>query len=399
MGTRPSSGPPSWAGAPRSSAPVGRRRLRLPVLVSAPDGSPDGNPFIAPDGEGGLLVVWEGWVDGRAQVFRSRLVSGEWTAEERVDPRPESDQIFPRARETGFGRTEISWREDGENVTAEDGKTVRGTADSGPTKALSGAPYPNGAAWLLCENGDGSGSAYRYRDLLSPLPEDKTTEVPLRGSASEHYIGYGDSITYGHDSGSDTGGWYGSLLAAMLPSLYPGLNFYFYNEGYPGAETHDLLLGGGAWGCPGINTVIDNHPDATKILIMGGTNDVDHGIPPPTIQFNLSEMVDRARAKGVAPLLGTIIPSNKDTPAFLGSWQLSTYYIPPLADAKGCPLANPYERYMYYYQLPDPYHAAYWNLYLGDGIHPAWPQGDQEIANAWFPASAPPPPPGPPPPP
>ncbi|MFH1038169.1 MAG: GDSL-type esterase/lipase family protein, partial [PVC group bacterium] len=355
------------------------------VMVSTPDDSPDSSPSIAPDGEGSLLVVWEGWSGGFSQVFKSRLTGGEWTPEEIVDPRPGSDQILPAARETGFGRTEIAWREDGENVTAEGGKTVRGDADRGLAGALSGAgaPDPGSGAWLLRENGDGTWGAYRYRALLPPPPEKEASWPPRRGSATDYYIGYGDSITYGHSGGSNTSGWYGSLLAAMLPALYPGLSFYFYNKGYPGAETHDLLLGGGEWGCPGINSVISSHPAATKILIMGGTNDISHGVYYTVTQFNLGEMIDRARNNGVEPMLATIIPRDDEDVYFIASWQLSDYYISPLADEKDCLLADPFNVYMSYYDTP-----YFDSLYESDKVHPKWQQGDQEIANAWFSAFA-----------
>ncbi|MFH1039083.1 MAG: GDSL-type esterase/lipase family protein, partial [PVC group bacterium] len=347
------------------------------VMVSTPDDSPDSSPSIAADGEGSLLVVWEGWSGGFSQVFKSRLTGGEWTPEEMVDPRPGSDQILPAARETGEGRLNVTWREDGETVALENGRR-KDSPDLRGVIPVAGLPSPGRSAWLLSKNGNGSWGIYRYRTLF---PASKYTTVinrPRRSAATDYYIGYGDSITYGHSYGSDTSGWYGSLLAAMLPQ-----NIYFYNRGYPAAETEDLLNGPGHpdYPCPGINSVISSLPAATKILIMGGTNDVNHGEPYPNTKYYLGQMVDRARAKGVEPLLGTIIPSNKSDGAFVGSWQLSTYYIPPLADEKSCLLANPYEQYMYYYNSNRPY---YWSLYEDDGVHPEWSEGDRQIANAWY---------------
>ncbi len=130
-------------------------------------------------------------------------------------------------------------------------------------------------------------------------------------AAGYSYIGYGDSITYGHGNGSDASNWYGLLLKNMLQNSHPSNDYTLYNEGYPVSKTSDLLNGPGypSYPCPGINTILNNHPDAAKILIMGGTTDVNYSVPPSETKYNLGQLIDRARGNGVEPIISTLIPN------------------------------------------------------------------------------------------
>ena len=365
------------------------------VMVSQSDGSPDSLPSLAPGDDGSPVAVWEGWEDGHARIFQSRFGNGFWSPEAAVDPQPDIDQILPAARRSGEDRLAITWWENGNAVTFEAGKTdVRKAGRSFSRQLASpGFPEPDSGAWLLFRNPAGSFGAYRYRTLLSPPPR-RTAALPPRRSllATDYYIGYGNSITYGHYNGSDTNGWYGSLLASMLSAIYPGHSFHSYNEGYPAAETNDLLNGPGHpdWPCPGINSVIDSRPLATKILIMGGTNDIGHGLALSSTKYYLGQMVDRARVRGVDPILGTIIPRVDRTDNYNRSTDLCTNYIPPLALEKSCTLANPWQVYMQYWDTDYFWHDLYGYPNNWDGVHPTWVTGHQEIANAWYDAFIPP---------
>ncbi|MFH1038025.1 MAG: GDSL-type esterase/lipase family protein, partial [PVC group bacterium] len=345
------------------------------VMVSAPDDAPDGRPSLAIGDDGNPDVFWEGWQDGHAQIFLSRLESGTWSPEETADPRPGVDQILPAARGGA-----ASWMEDGTAVEFEGGKRRAGRGIAGGVPG-AGLPDCGSGAWLLLKNPAGDPAAYRYRTLLPPRA--RTGSGPTgRALATYYYIGYGDDITCSRSYGPDIGNWYGTHLSSMLPTIFPGQTFVLYNEGYPLSITSDLLSGGGA--CPGINAVIDSRPLAGKILIMGGTNDVGWGVALSDTAYYLGQMIDRARAKGVEPILGTIIPRVDAIENYNRSTDLSTNYIPPLATEKNCALADPWQVYMAYWDTDYFWGDLYGYPYYWDGINPNGAEGNQEIANAWY---------------
>jgi lysophospholipase L1-like esterase len=47
------------------------------------------------------------------------------------------------------------------------------------------------------------------------------------------------------------------------------------------------------------------------ILIMEGTNDIRSGFPLQTTKLNLQLMIDKAKARGVVPILSTLTPSDQ----------------------------------------------------------------------------------------
>ncbi len=354
-----------------------------PVRVSAPDGSPDDQPVLGRGDDGEVFLLWRGWRNGRSQIYGSRRGPGGWSTEEPISPLPDTDQTLPGTRLLSSGESLVTWRQDGKTVGLWPGKYIPRTLE-GPSEGRPPLPKlsPDSESWILYFDQAGMPVSTRCHQALPP-PEDRRTSPRTAGTT--YYIGYGDSITYGHSSGSDTSGWYGSLLAGYLSARTGAGQFYLYNEGYPGARTSHLLNGDGPWDCRGINYVLDSHPAAAKILIMGGTNDISAGIASATIRYNLGMMVDRARARGVEPVLGTIIPRVDHDAYFTQSTELCINYIPPLAAAKDCRLADPFAVFMAYY--PTDY---FWqNLYgypssSWDGVHPCWPDGDTKIAQAWF---------------
>ncbi|MFH1039257.1 MAG: SGNH/GDSL hydrolase family protein [PVC group bacterium] len=312
-----------------------------PVMVSAPDSSPDARPALSLSEDGDPVVTWEGWTGEQYGYFASRFREAGWSPEE------------PAARAGGFA------------ISA---------------AAFSGAPLPfenlaQRGAWAIRRDQQGHWEAARCRAALPADPGGRTAGVsPPAGADRIHqYTGFGDSITYGSP---DKNKCYIPLLKNTLESSYPGNTYTINNKGYPGARTYELLSGGGyPHRCPGIDAVLDAYP-ATMILIMGGTNDIEDGDNYSDISWNLGEMATRARARNYEPILATIIP-RWDSPVFLRRSQtLSTSYIRPLAAEKNVRLADPWQVYIDY--------GDYGSLYEGDHVHPEWSEGDQKIADAWF---------------
>ncbi len=360
-------------------------------MVSAADDSPDGRPSLAIGDNGNINIFWEGWQDGHSQIFLRRYESGTWSPEKTADPRPGTDQILPTAVRLRDGRVGVTWWEDGNEVTFEEGKSALRNSNRSLADRFSGLDFPeaDGSAWLLVAGTEGEPAAYRYRTLLPP-PERTTSRLAGKTLATHYYIGYGDDITYPRSIGPDNGNWYGTYLTTMLPDLFPGQTFVLYNNAYPLSVTSDLLNGPGSppYLCPGINAVIDSHPLATKILIMGGTRDIGWGVALPDTTYNLGQMIDRARAKGVEPILATIIPRLDKTNNYNLSTDLSTNYISPLAVTKHCTLANPWQVFMNYGDIDYISNTLYGYPYYWDGINPNGAEGNQEIADAWYAAFA-----------
>ncbi len=363
-------------------------------------------------GEGGEeILLWAARGDCEApRIYFSLLREGEWSPARLVDPggigwettpvvafdrwgRPwaawarvvgGSTEVFAAAWEgRGFGRPTILSAPD---TSPDEYPSITFGKDGEPIVVWQG--WRNGSA-LTFESRfrDGSWTEEKLLDPTPPPPSSEKVEAAREVTASNYFIGLGDSITYGED-GSDDDGWYGSLLAGMLESALPGDTYHLYNEGYPGAYTGQLLLGGTEWDptYPGIDGIIDRHPLATRIFLMAGTNDLKGLVPYVDTKYNLGEMIDRARNKGVEPVLATIIPLLKyGEVGFDASSDLSNNYITPLAAEKDCQLSDPFQVYVDYYYLVDSWEPLYdYPGGAGDGIHPVWPAGDQKIADAWF---------------
>lgn len=185
----------------------------------------------------------------------------------------------------------------------------------------------------------------------------------------------GDSITKGwpyvleNPWGDRTGG-YQPYLENYLSN--DGLTSAVYNWGVGGETT----VGGVAR----INDVLDSR-GSDFMLIMEGANDLYAGISSSTTQANIGVMIDRVKAKGVSPVVGTITP-NTMTSGF-DYWIRSSYNpkILSIAKAKNAMIADQYDAL-----------RPNWNDLNTDGLHPNQ-AGYKLIAYTWFQVLAPPIPP------
>ncbi len=181
-----------------------------------------------------------------------------------------------------------------------------------------------------------------------------TWPISARGA---NILAFGDSITAGYRS---TMGGYPNILDWMLnngdkPSLV-------VNKGVSGEDTPA--------GVKRFASVLASFP-ADLVLIMEGTNDILHGIGVEETRQNLQIMIDIARARGVTPILATLIPSNR---AF--SEALIPYVWNPMISS----LARRNR-----VKLIDQYSAILpnWSVSNVDGIHPN-DFGYITIATTWY---------------
>jgi acyl-CoA thioesterase-1 len=157
----------------------------------------------------------------------------------------------------------------------------------------------------------------------------------------------GDSIGNGYN------------LATPWPTLIKEkLKITMFNTSISGKQT--------GWGLEIIDDMLDTH-QPSHLLISLGTNDSARGPFDGAAIANLQAMVDIANAKGVAVIVGTVIPNHQSKQADQhaqqinqGIMQLSKASIvdvrAKMGDAKGL---------------------------LADGVHPNQ-QGQQVIANAFL---------------
>ena len=198
---------------------------------------------------------------------------------------------------------------------------------------------------------------------------------------------FGDSITQGfaRDADGEIGGildpprgaridWWGyeiELEYMIEASLGSGTSS-IYNWGAHGLRSDSALTCGQAgWDC--IDVVLDSREEANMILIMLGANDLYNGISSPTTQSNLSEMIDKSRAQGVTPVLGTITPNSSGDidPALIND--AYNPMIRELAEEKKVPLAE-------HYETMDENWASHYTS--GDGLHLS-EDGNYKLAQNW----------------
>ena len=112
-----------------------------------------------------------------------------------------------------------------------------------------------------------------------------------------NYLAFGDSITFGSFDEQNKGGYPGRLEPQLgCGGVSP---CRVYNEGGPGDTTAQMLSR--------INNAL-NQRAYDVMLLMGGTNDIwQNNVSNSTIEFNLTEMYNRATARGIDTVFGAII--------------------------------------------------------------------------------------------
>jgi lysophospholipase L1-like esterase len=176
-------------------------------------------------------------------------------------------------------------------------------------------------------------------------------------SYSANIIAFGDSITYGRSS--RTGGYPPKLKSLLNANGKPS---NVLNKGISGEMTPA--------GVARFDSVLNSWP-SDIILIMEGTNDIWRGLSVQTTQRNLQAMINKAKAKGVTPVIATLTPSNKN-----GSQALIQNVWNPmiknLAANNGVILSDHYTGI-----------NPTWGSSNADGLHPN-DRGYQTIANTWY---------------
>ncbi len=191
---------------------------------------------------------------------------------------------------------------------------------------------------------------------LLPLLLLCASALPAAGQT--RLLAFGDSITIGHGDGSilcpnnTAVGGYPPRLASRLRGR--GLDPRILNFGACGERTDA--------GVSRIDSVLAAGGDV--ILIMEGTNDVSAGIGFETTLFNLNVMATKADARGIEPVLASMVPRGPNSGRDSNNGKTYTIANRLEADARKSNWA-----------FADPFHALFdlpdfFELYYFDQLHP-----------------------------
>jgi acyl-CoA thioesterase-1 len=130
----------------------------------------------------------------------------------------------------------------------------------------------------------------------TPTPTPSPTPAPTKAPAKVrvyHFIAFGDSLTSGYNT---PGPAWPTILDAKDVHL-----ILQRNSGVPGDTTAQMRA-------RLQRDVISYHP--SYMLVMGGTNDLGHGVSDATIIANLRYIITTAKANKIIPILLEIPPDS-----------------------------------------------------------------------------------------
>lgn len=283
-------------------------------MVSLDDEALDVEPTLALDGQGQPWVAWKGRVTAGASSHRRILLSrweagsAAWTAEEVASspPASEIEEGHASLALVRDGRMDLVWEVQAGHASIlawlEGG--TRGPQGAAQLQSTVGAPE----VWAIVPGDEpalvwlepGTPRSAPLQDTAGPLAawidKQRDGQHTLTDPIPNRYLAFGDSITRGEYEGFTP---YPALLEAMLDGMV--LPSEVINAGVNGERT-----GGGLFR-------IGNELGLYRpqyVLIMEGTNDVTHNIPPAEVQENLMVMVDIARSSisQIQIMFATLIP-------------------------------------------------------------------------------------------
>ncbi len=214
-----------------------------------------------------------------------------------------------------------------------------------------------------------SGEILDKEDKAFPPPKSLRPSVrSFYSSISERWItdpirciAFGDSITYGLKRNSSGQTWnsdgYTGELRSYLGSVSPSPSVY--KRGYPGDRSYN--------GVSRIDGVISDHSDANCILIMFGANDRYQGLSPNSTASNMRTMAEKARSRGIPPVMATITPNTK-----IGGIESYNSALRSMFSSQELTFADQYNKMI----------SNGWP-HSGDGLHVS-DRGDGLMAQEWF---------------
>jgi acyl-CoA thioesterase-1 len=210
------------------------------------------------------------------------------------------------------------------------------------------------AAFILCACGNGDAPA--SAPSAEPRPAANTaTEATPQGNVPK-IVALGDSLTAGY--GLSLHESYPSLLQEQLKR--DGFAYEVVNAGVSGDTT--------AGGLRRLDWALEG--DVRFVILELGANDILRGLPTSEMRRNLSQIIERSRARGAEVLLaGMYAPTNMGT-----RYQRTSMEVFPA-------LAKEYDLVLIPFFLDRV--AGIENLNQPDGVHPN-PEGTRIVAETVY---------------
>ena len=196
---------------------------------------------------------------------------------------------------------------------------------------------------------------------------------PTKGACADDIIimTFGDSITCGYPvipySGWDANGCNCGPTQKKLEDLLDqsGRASLVLNWGHGGESTvHGLKRI-----TSDMNTTISILGKLDYVLLLEGTNDYSWGLSPATTAYNIGRMIDKIKAVGAVPLVGTLTPDTKTNGKNIPKYNSA---VISTVNAKEAILVDHYSRIVHD-----------WSSLTYDGLHPNQ-EGYEFMGNVWF---------------
>jgi lysophospholipase L1-like esterase len=360
-------------------------------MVSRDDDSLDTAPALAVDGQGRPWMAWQARVtEGTAS--RLRIVTSSWDAgrqawaQESIASSPlaaEVDEMRPTLVPDGSGAMQLAWVARARGETALGYARQEGAVWSAPvlvaSESRNGVPAGGQARLVTGETGPAivclnplpqgllpvhhfevpRGEDDSLATWLGPSQEVADTREVTVDAYPYRFLAFGDSITLGAypiDNPLQPPFYpYPSILQDTLQTR-ANPQYNVVNGGLAGERT--------ASGAERAKTLVREYRPH-YVLLMEGTNDVTHGIPPAEVYENLKLMVGNvtknAAVDGVLAMLATLIPRQEGTYLLEQTRLMNELAIIPLANDRRVPLANQWQAFMDY---------GDWRSLMWDDRHP-----------------------------
>ncbi len=365
-----------------------------PTNLTSENPFPDILPQAGIDGNGRLWLVWSGYDGSNYEIFYCFQDGSGWSAIKKITDNSRGD-LFPSLTFVSETIPVVAWSQ------PQPGKQVvlasyllegqwSSPAEIFQTETSSIIPRLTASfdqIALLLQCGDEILSLKLTLSELFPH-KNKKDPPPLSSSSTaaqappiavnslleeNHYTAFGDSITYGYLD------YHPAPELGYIPRLDEIMDQHYgdteiINEGRLGETTPN--------GLSRFDDVLTTY-SSQYLLLKEGTNDIIfHEISTDTSEFNIREMVRKAKNYGVLILLATIIPRN--------DWRWGIIYykeriyelnrrIRDIAKNERVPLIDLFEIFFNYPQED----GGWTSLLSEDNVHPS-EKGYQLMAESWF---------------
>lgn len=353
-----------------------------PAILAPEPNTPQFHPAAAVEKNGNPWICWSGYDGNDYEIFTSRWNGSGWQTPIRISDNQLSADAQPAAAlylnsipmvawtRSHQGKRDVllSYRENN-NWRSGINISLNGQRNKSPVLITEGEKI---ALLWQSQNLILVKSISFFQLQTAPPPRKKEQmEVQSLHLGRNKFIGFGDSITFGSQNGPSMAVGYIPRLEVLLQKSFEAP--FISNRGIPGEPTWE--------GLSRIDYVLSVDM-ALYLLLMEGTNDVsitDYSLD--TTAFNLEQIILKASAYGVFPLLSTVIPRARarwTASARLRTQELNEK-IEQLSQDRDVTLVDNYNEF---YNFPES-KGGYEALLSPDNLHPS-NKGYEVMSETWY---------------